>query len=243
MDDPFGTEPDPLWHRDIRMSLGLLALGALSDGERSVVRHHLAECPACLARSAEFAQVIGALSMVTEEDARAIVNEFGAFVPGGPASGARRRPRRPSAALVGAGGLLMAVALAVGLLIGAQLQTGVPAPPAAVSMSVTGDDIRTGVSLSVFVTGRGEGVSLNATVAGLPNGLKYQLYAVTGEGRTYVVGRWVSSSQVQTVTADLPVPASALAFFTVTRQDGAPVVSAQILHTGQSMQTGPSSPG
>jgi hypothetical protein len=223
--------PDPARHDELQLSLGLLALGALPEDQESTVRQHLLTCAPCHATSVEFARVAGALSMVTGADARALVAEFGAVAPARRALSIRPlQLRRPSATRVGVGAALMCVALAVGLLIGVQLHPVAPRPPTSVSLTVTGNNTATGVGLSAFVTGRGDGVTINATVLGLPPGIGYQLYAVTTEGRTYVAGRWFGSQQVQTVTADLPVPASALAFFTVARLDGSPVVSAQIRH-------------
>lgn len=67
MEDRFDSVPDTAWHRDMRTSLALFALGALPNAERSMVRHHLAGCAACQVRSLEFAQVAGALSRVTRE--------------------------------------------------------------------------------------------------------------------------------------------------------------------------------
>jgi predicted anti-sigma-YlaC factor YlaD len=223
--------PDPAWHHDPHLSLGLLALGALGEEQESTVRRHLLTCEPCRARSLQFAQVVGALSMVTAGDARGLVAEFGAVAPARRTLPVRRlRLRHPSVTLVGVGAALMGLALIVGLLIGAQLDRVVPRSPASASLTVTGHDTASGVGLSVFVTDRGDGVTINATVLGLPPGIGYQLYAVTTGGRIHVAGRWLGSEQVHTVTADLPVQASALAFFTVARLDGSPVVSAQIRH-------------
>jgi len=227
--EPAAVASEPAWHRELHLSLGLLALGALAEEQESSVRRHLLTCAPCRATSLQFAQVAGALSMVTGADARGLVAEFGAVAPTRPTLPVRRvRLRRRSASMVALGAAL--VGLIVGLLIGAQFHAAVPEPPASVSLTVTGNDTTTGVGLSVFVTGRGDGVTINATVLGLPPGLNYQLYAVTTEGSVYVAGRWFGSRQVHTVTAELPVPAGVLAFFTVAHLDGSPVVSAQIRH-------------
>jgi hypothetical protein len=231
MKKALAVAPDPAWHHELQLSFGLLALGALPQDQDSTVRHHLRACAPCRATTLEFAQVAGALSMVTGADARVLVAEFGAVAPSRRTFPVRRlQLLRPSATLVGVGAALTGLALTVGLLIGAQLRPAVPGPPANVSLTVTGNDTASGVGLSVFVTARGDAVTINATVLGLPPGMGYQLYAVTTQGSTYVAGRWFGSQQVQTVTADLPVPASALAFFTVARLDGSPVVSAQVRH-------------
>ena len=261
MDDRSDVELLPAWHSELRLSLGLFALGALPAEDASRVWEHLAGCAACRVRSAEFAQVIGALDLLTEEEVRGLTGEFGVITAEAVAEvaafaetaavakpvqrGQRSSTRPPGTAgrrrwedargrarigwLAGIGGLVVVVALTAGVLLGVTLGPSVPEPAATATLALTGNDSRTGASLSVFVSGRPNAAIVNATVVGLPRGTVYQLYAVTTAGRTYVVGRWVSSAPVQSVAGQVPVDTGALAFFAVAGLNGAPVVSAQIL--------------
>ncbi|MGW1061911.1 zf-HC2 domain-containing protein [Micromonospora rubida] len=62
----------------MRQSLGLYLLGSLNSQEREAVERHLAVCPACLAESDELGEVVAVLALISEEDRRGIVEEFGA---------------------------------------------------------------------------------------------------------------------------------------------------------------------
>src|SRR5215469_9776068 len=104
MKKALAVAPDPAWHHELQLSLGLLALGALPQDQDSMVRQHLRTCAPCRATSLEFAQVAGALSIVTGADARALVAEFGAVAPSRRTLPVRRlQLLRPSATLVGVG--------------------------------------------------------------------------------------------------------------------------------------------
>ncbi|NBE80090.1 anti-sigma factor [Micromonospora rubida] len=67
----------------MRQSLGMYLLGSLNPQEREEVERHLAVCPACLAESDELGEVVAVLALISDEDRRGIVEEFGA--PGLPA--------------------------------------------------------------------------------------------------------------------------------------------------------------
>ncbi|WP_433349863.1 zf-HC2 domain-containing protein [Micromonospora sp. CA-111912] len=62
----------------MRQSLGMYLLGSLNPQERDEVERHLAVCPACLAESDELGEVVAVLALISEEDRRGIVEEFGA---------------------------------------------------------------------------------------------------------------------------------------------------------------------
>ncbi|MGC4806709.1 zf-HC2 domain-containing protein [Micromonospora sp. DT233] len=62
----------------VRQLLGPYLLGVLDARERDAVEHHLAVCPACLAECDELGEVVAMLALISEEDGREIVEEFGA---------------------------------------------------------------------------------------------------------------------------------------------------------------------
>ena len=146
----------------------------------------------------------------------------------------RRRPsvrdrRRP--ALIRLSCLLVLVlvlgALALGALLHGNRDAGAVAVPV-VTAAATAADRSTGASLSVFVTQREDGVSVRATVDGLRSGAGYRLQAVTSDGHAWPVVNWTSDGKLQDITAEVPVPLSALVFFTVSRAGSGPVVSAYL---------------
>jgi hypothetical protein len=82
--------------------------------------------------------------------------------------------------------------------------------------------------MSVYVLNRREGVTVHATVVRLEPGVRYQLLAVTVQGRTMVVTEWWGQSGAQELSGDLEVAASELAFFSVVRADGTQVMLARV---------------
>jgi hypothetical protein len=132
--------------------------------------------------------------------------------------------------LVSVGALAVVVVLSIGVLLGSSLGGSGGPGPADVTLAATAADAVSGAELSVSVTGQRGGVSVRATVSGLVAGGRYQLYAVDRAGRTLVVAGWIGSSGAREVTGSLPVALEDLSFFTVTRGDGTPVVSAYLHH-------------
>ena len=110
--------------------------------------------------------------------------------------------------------------------IGVWLQSGNTAAAATLAGSAT--DTVTGAGVSLTVTPRPEGSRVEATVTGVRPGVQYQLIAVTVEGRTDMVARWVASDTRQVVQADLQVSTDELAFFAVTQMNGSVVVSVRV---------------
>ena len=94
--------------------------------------------------------------------------------------------------------------------------------------TASAEDDTSGASLSVYVSGDQHLVTVRATVSGLHDGGRYRLYAVTSDGRTWVVDEWLGSTGAQNLSGTVSVPVNTLAFFTVTEVDGGTVVSAYL---------------
>jgi anti-sigma factor RsiW len=158
--------------------------------------------------------------------------------PGDSPPGRHARPRRSvrdrvAASLPpgGRGRLVVAaimVTLAVGIGIGTWLQTSGSGPFVPVTFAAAATDGATGASVSIVVTGKGNGAHVEATVGGLRAGVQYQLFAVTVRGETEVATRWIGADGQSTVTADLDRPPQEWAFFTVAQMDGVVVVSVRV---------------
>ena len=56
---------------DIRLSLGAYVLGSLEPADRSIVEHHLADCPSCRAEVSQLAVLPGLLGRLTVEQVAA----------------------------------------------------------------------------------------------------------------------------------------------------------------------------
>jgi hypothetical protein len=238
-----------------RHSLGLFTLGALPLDEHLAVEVHLAQCAACRRECDELSDVPALLSLLSEEDIRALAVEFapversGGSVCAGPPlvaagnGGRRAEPRAGrgrggrgrlagSPSSTGRGRLLVAaitITLSVGVGIGAWLQASDGATTVPTTLSAVATDRVTGASVSIVVTGRDKGSHIEAVLSGLRTGVQYQLFAVTVHGRTVVVTRWLGADGRTTVAGDLDVAPQDLAFFTVAQIDGAVVVSAHFV--------------
>ena len=285
----------------VRLRLGLYALGAMAADEHQLVEEHLSRCGPCRIESEELSEVTAYLSLLSEEDIRAIADEFPAtsrVAPKAPTRSARggpplttsspgtaastqahrpgpRRATRPGprpatrpvpSSAQGSGqsvahglshgpasggpgrgsarrrpaslGMWVRVAVATVVVtlgsaigIGIWLQSGNTAAAATLAGSAT--DTVTGAGMSLTVTPRPEGSRVEATVTGVRPGVQYQLIAVTVEGRTDVVARWVASDISQVVQADLPVATYELAFFAVTQMNGSVIVSVRFASAPQ----------
>jgi anti-sigma factor RsiW len=138
---------------------------------------------------------------------------------------------RRSRALLELGALTAVVLLSIGIMIGSAIGGGGGGgAPTDIRLAATAsaEDGTSGASVSVYVSGDQHGVEVRATVSGLREGTRYQLYGVTFDGRTWVVCQWLGSSGAQELSGQLQVPANTLAFFTVTEVNGATVVSAHL---------------
>jgi hypothetical protein len=61
----------------VRFSLGLYLLGSLPQLERESVERHLASCADCRTESDQLGEVVAALALLSEEEGREVVEEFG----------------------------------------------------------------------------------------------------------------------------------------------------------------------
>jgi len=207
----------------VQLGLGLYVLGALSLAETIEIEEHLAGCAPCRAERDQLAEVSAFLALLTDEDARALVGEFG--VPSKrPQPAAPSRPRR-----IGLRARVAASAAAAVLvtMVGLGLWLWGTYDPAPMVTTAGATDSVTGASLSVIVSGRDDGVDVRAVVVGLQPGVAFHLSALTSDGRSHEVYRGEAAGGPQTVVGDVDVSPQEITFFVVARLDGAVVVSVQ----------------
>jgi hypothetical protein len=95
--------------------------------------------------------------------------------------------------------------------------------PAPVSIVASGDNA-TGIAISVAVAGQGA----KATLTGLRESVRYELYVVAADGQTFRLAELTGGSGVQQAGGELPVPAADVAFFSLRQADGTVVVTAAV---------------
>ncbi|MGW0435128.1 zf-HC2 domain-containing protein [Micromonospora sp. NPDC003197] len=147
----------------------------------------------------------------------------------GPGRGARSpRRSRPRSLLVIAGVVTLLV-LSIGALSWSTLDEP-QRPPNGVTLVADAADRSTGASLSVVVTddGQDDRATVRATVAGLRPGHRYRLYATDRDGQIWELAVLTGRDGTQDVEASCPVPLDALARFSVTGDDGALAVQADV---------------
>ncbi|HEY3505722.1 MAG TPA: zf-HC2 domain-containing protein [Actinocatenispora sp.] len=141
----------------------------------------------------------------------------------------RSRPRRRTRGLVGIGSLVLVVLVSAGIFVGVAVSGRHTDPQRHVAISLAATAATTtGATLSAVAVSHGDGITVRAAVGGLRPGTRYQLVVVAADGDSHVVATWTASGQAREVTGEAPVAVSELAFFTVARADGTPVVSAAV---------------
>ncbi|WP_432839497.1 zf-HC2 domain-containing protein [Dactylosporangium sp. CA-092794] len=137
----------------------------------------------------------------------------------------RRRSRR--GVLVG---LVAAAAVAVGATaVGVSELVTAPGPISPVSASARAEGVGASARLTVTMAARGTGTTtIVASIVGLDPGRRYQLYATTVAGQTFLVADRTGATGAQEVTGEVAAPLAELAFFSVTRDDGTSMVLARV---------------
>ncbi|WP_431916182.1 hypothetical protein [Micromonospora wenchangensis] len=154
----------------------------------------------------------------------------------GPAGRAPDRARRGRRRWLVAGTLAMVAAVSLGVTLGQRQQGGAPdarqstVNPVAAGVTVegVGAATRLSVTVSARTDGPGPASDVRATVLGLTAGVRYHLYAVAADTRTYQVAQWTATTGPQEVTGEIPAAIDTLAFFAVAEADGTALVSARI---------------
>lgn len=238
--------------------LGFYVVDKLAAAERVALERHLSECASCRAELDEIDPVVPALRLLGEAEIQDLVTEFGTptptpdapsapvvpstptrsdadrpprrvagpgaptSTPPGPGRGRLKRPRRRRRLAVG----LLAMVAVVGVVTAVAVQRPDPPAPAPVGIAASGDTAE-GVAMSVEIVGE----TARATLTGLREGVRYELYAVTGDGQTLRLAELTGAAGSQDVIGDLPVPAGEVAFFSVRQADGAVVVTVGVSPT------------
>lgn len=135
-----------------------------------------------------------------------------------------RGSRRRRLAVVA--GAFVALVLAGGVVVAVNEWTGHSAPV----LTATGVAPDSGASLSVTITSNGKNSeTIRITVTGLDAGVRYRLFAVTGDGTTHVVRDWTASAGPQVVVAEAALAVDDLSFISVGQADGTAIVTAPIV--------------
>ncbi|MFF5175367.1 zf-HC2 domain-containing protein [Micromonospora sp. NPDC000089] len=223
-------------------TLGLHFLGELSPAESDAVHRHLQECAPCRERGDAVVDTVALLEM-----AAMAARSGSATAPAAPGTRpAPRRGSRPSARgdRTGPAGsrtrgrrrrlVRLSALLAIVLVVGGLGLSALLREPATRGRSITTEvanastrDDRSGVTISVFLTGLDEGgTRVRATLVGLVEGKTYVLSAVTTDGAAHRVVAWRGRPGVQDVTGDLTgVTVAELSYVNVRRESAGTVVS------------------
>jgi hypothetical protein len=164
--------------------LGAYVLGALEPADRREVEEHVRGCPSCAAELAGFRTLPRLLDMVDPDDLQAAPVEPSRdlFERVSAAAAAERRS--------GAGRRRLLVAAAVVAVLGAG---------AGVTSRLLGPDEETHsvvagtVRMTVTATERGDGTSLDVTVAGVPARTNCTLVVVDRDGERHRAGEWAAT--------------------------------------------------
>jgi anti-sigma-K factor RskA len=232
----------------IRPLIGLYLLGALDAKDRAEVDAHLTRCAGCRREADELGEAVTALAMLSDAEGQDLVREFG--IPDGepltepkpqatPPSNQDLKltipaPKRTRRALITTGSLVVVVVVAAVLaLVVAFGPSADQSQQFDVTLAATAGSRDSGVSLSVFLTGRQGTTTVRATVAGLPTGTHYQLKAFTTNGQEMAVCDWFGAGGAQDVGGDVQVPVGRMSFFRVSDVDSGTVLVSAYLTRGQ----------
>ncbi|WP_033341700.1 zf-HC2 domain-containing protein [Catenuloplanes japonicus] len=251
----------------LRSALGLYLSGVLHDEERTAVELHLAHCAQCLADAEALGEAVAMLALLTEDDRRELVDEFGVRAPGatpepapvtpvtpvaspsvavrrparGPGGGDRPagRPRssRRSRLTLAGAGLGVVLLFAAGFALGRPLVAGWLGAGDSVTLVTNAADQTTGASLTVTLSQQGEKVTMEATVDGLRPGAFYRFSVTDLNQNTQELAALTGTGSAQTVERTSPLPLDRVDRFSVTAEDGSLVVVAVV--DRDSASTGP----
>jgi anti-sigma factor RsiW len=178
--------------REGATDLGAYVLGALDPADRRRVDEHVRDCPACAAELAELRNLPGLLAEVRLDDLQSapvapspeLFERVSAAVAADRRSGAIRALMAPPGGK-GRRRLLVAAAVAAVLGAGAGVTSWVVGPDEETRSVVAGE-----VRMTVTVTARGDGTSLDIAVAGVPAEEKCRLVVVDRDGESHPAGEW-----------------------------------------------------
>jgi hypothetical protein len=186
---------------DVRLSLGAYVLGSLEPADRSIVEHHLADCPSCSAEVSQLAVLPGLLGRLT-------VEQVTAEPPTAPPSGLerllsaaadhRRRTRRLrlwSAAAI----LILFVGIATATLT---LVTGGHSDHPRVVATRTTSELA-GVNAHATLTAKDWGTAVDLRLSGVLPGEHCRLLVQDRSGTWEPSASWVASYE-----GDATVPAA-----------------------------------
>jgi anti-sigma factor RsiW len=191
--------------------LGAYALGALDPAERRAADAHLAGCAECSAELEEFRGSVAALGRLPAGEVAAEP------VTASPELFARVRAavQRPARRRRLAGAAAAAVVVAV-----------------ATWAAVRGPDVHTaeagGVRMSVAAEEQAGGSALDVTVAGLPAGVRCELFVVDEAGEWHDVGDWTTYGGEMSYRLASDVPPPDVADVVLRERGGAEVVRVRV---------------
>ncbi len=211
--------------REMELSLGAFAVGALEPLDRAEVDSHLERCPRCRSTTAELQDVTDLMGLVSAGSA-ALAADGSALprptVPT-PAPPARRRTRllaRTLAAAAAVAVILIVTGVAVSTWLGSD-------PVQAVRVQAT--DPGTGVAAAVTLTPVEVGTELRLRLTGVPRRATCQLVVVAADGRRTVAATWLATyAGTARVTGTTDLSRSEVSRLVVATPDGEVFVSVPV---------------
>lgn len=240
---------------EIRHTLGVYLVGAVSPADRSAVGRHLAGCTDCREELARLAGLPGLLGTVPAAEVTRLEAE-GADPAGGDerppdgtlrslldrAAGLHRRRLWRRLAVTSA----VAVIAAGGALAGSHVLFPAGQPPASSALpwarSVSASNPRTGAGAAVRYVPQQWGLQLEVRVSGIPAGTTCELEVMNSRGREVAAGGWMvaGGDPGAWYMASSPFPVSDVRGFAVTAEGKALVRVPLQLHRPGASSAAPS---
>jgi predicted anti-sigma-YlaC factor YlaD len=208
---------------EVRMLLGVHALGRTDPAERTLVEGHVASCRECreeltglqglpalldLARRRELAPDEQPVPVQTSPDQlRRLLT-----------AAARTHARRRWVSVVAAA-LLLGIAGVGGIV--ASERSGAPAPPPAAVATWSATQHASGLQADVTLAPRPAGTAIGLTLSGVPAGTQCSLIVMASDGSTTSAASWEADYEgTATVTGFTATPVAGISHLAIVTSDG-----------------------
>jgi predicted anti-sigma-YlaC factor YlaD len=212
---------------EVRLLLGVHALGKSDPDERALVEAHVASCRDC---REELAGLEGLPALLDLTRPRELAPEEGWSVPSVPvqtspdqlrrllAAAARTHTRRRWTNMVAAA--LLLVLAGVGGIV-ASNRGEAPAPPPAAVATWSATQHSTGVQAKVTLSPRPAGTAIGLTLSGVPAGTRCSLVVTDSDGSATSAASWQADyAGTATVTGFTATPVAGISRLAIVTTDG-----------------------